>query len=58
MERKNNVGTYVIKISDTKDSTWQGTITWVNRNRSEYFRSALELLKMIDCGAEDVEYGY
>lgn len=28
--------------------TWQGKVTWAEKNRSQYFRSALELLKLMD----------
>lgn len=47
-----NIGTFVLKILNRKNSTWQGTVTWVEEERSQNFRSALELLKLID-GALD-----
>ena len=31
-----------------QNSTWQGSVTWVDEQREQYFRSALELLKLID----------
>ena len=45
-------GTFVIKILNKQHSTWQGSVTWVEEQRTQNFRSALELLKMID-GALD-----
>ena len=45
-------GTFVIKILDKQHSTWQGSVTWVEEQRTQNFRSALELLKLID-GALD-----
>ena len=47
-----NTGTFIIKIMNTQNSTWQGSVTWVEEQRTQNFRSALELLKMID-GAID-----
>ena len=41
-------GTFVIKILNKQHSTWQGSVTWVEEQRTQNFRSALELLKMID----------
>ena len=41
-------GTFVIKILNKQYSTWQGSVTWVEEQRTQNFRSALELLKMID----------
>ena len=40
--------TFIIKILSRKNSTWQGTVTWVEEGRTQNFRSALELLKLID----------
>lgn len=45
-------GTFIVKILDKQNSTWQGTVTWVEENKVQNFRSALELLKLID-GALD-----
>ena len=45
-------GTFIVKILNQQNSTWQGTITWVEEQRTQNFRSALELLKLID-GALD-----
>lgn len=45
-------GTFIVKILNRQNSTWQGTITWVEEHKIQNFRSALELLKLID-GALD-----
>ena len=47
-ENKKNTGTFVLKILNRQNSTWQGNITWVEKKKSENFRSALEMLKLID----------
>ena len=47
-------GTFVIKILNKQHSTWQGSVTWVEEQKTQNFRSALELLKLID-GALDEE---
>ena len=33
--------------------TWQGKLTWAEKNRSQYFRSTLELLKLMDRALTD-----
>ncbi|MFR0951726.1 MAG: hypothetical protein ACLSGK_02375 [Lachnospiraceae bacterium] len=44
---------FLIKIVRiNKNGTWQGSVTWVEEQREQHFRSALELLKLID-GALD-----
>ena len=45
-KRKGNM--FVVEIKDTENKTWQGSSTWTDIGRTEYFRSALELLKLID----------
>ena len=40
--------TFVIKVMNTQNATWQGTVTWTDGKRTEPFRSALELIKMMD----------
>ena len=49
---KKNTGTFIINIKSRHNATWQGTITWADENKVQNFRSALELLTMID-GALD-----
>ena len=51
--------TFVVKILDSQNSTWQGRVTWVEENKTQHFRSALELLKMIDSvvNREEIEGG-
>ena len=51
---KNNgeQGTFIIRVEQRQHSSWQGRVTWVEEGKTENFRSALELLKMID-GALD-----
>ncbi|MDD3362353.1 MAG: hypothetical protein PHW34_11840 [Hespellia sp.] len=44
--------TFIVKILDQQNASWQGNITWVEENREQYFRSTLELLKMIDGALE------
>jgi len=44
--------TFIVKIMNRQNSTWQGNVTWVEEQESQNFRSALELIKMID-GALD-----
>ena len=40
--------TFILKILDRQNSTWQGSILWVEQQNEQYFRSALEMLKLID----------
>lgn len=43
-----STGTFIVKILNKQNSTWQGSVTWVEEQRTQHFRSALELIKLID----------
>lgn len=51
--RKGN--TFIVTILDEQNSTWQGQINWVEEKKEQCFRSALEMLKLMDeaLGSED-----
>ena len=48
MEIRREKETFIIRILGTENATWQGSITWTEKNKVQHFRSALELLRMID----------
>ena len=41
-------GTLEISVKFMQNSTWQGEIHWVEKNQKQNFRSALEMLKLMD----------
>jgi len=47
-ESGKNKGTFEISVRYMQNSTWQGQILWVEENRKQNFRSALEMLKLMD----------
>lgn len=47
--------TFLVKILNKQNATWQGTVTWVEEQQVQNFRSALELLKLIDGAIEEKE---
>ena len=47
-------GTFVIHVSHCDNATWQGEVTWAEANKKKSFRSALELIRLID-GALEVD---
>ena len=48
MPGKNEHGTFIVKVDRCQNDTWQGRVVWADENRTEHFRSALELIKMMD----------
>lgn len=48
LERSGELATFVIHVKYRQNSTWQGDIFWAEKQEKIYFRSALEMLKLID----------
>ena len=48
-----NKGTFIVKIDRCQNETWQGRVVWADENKTEYFRSALELMQLIDGAVKD-----
>lgn len=47
--------TFVVRIQYRQNASWQGQVTWAEENKTVPFRSALELLKLIDSTAAEQE---
>lgn len=39
---------FIVEIKSREHHSWQGTVAWVEGKKRENFRSALELLRLID----------
>ena len=50
--------TFIVKVEYLQHGTWQGQLIWAEENRQMRFRSALELIKLMDeatkAGAQSV----
>ena len=44
--------TFVVEVIDQQHASWQGTVKWVNTGKKENFRSALELIRLLDSALE------
>ncbi len=49
--KRNN--SFLVVIKETQNNTWQGTIEWIEKNEKQSFRSALEMIKLIDSAIDD-----
>lgn len=52
---KKNLRTFIIQIKGTENGTWQGTVDWVEKKERVAFRSALELIRLMDSSIDDQE---
>ena len=40
--------TFIVRVTYRQNASWQGEVTWVDRQKKERFRSALELVRLLD----------
>lgn len=45
--------TFIIEIKSCQNETWQGSVSWVEGKKKQSFRSALELLKLMDSAIDE-----
>ena len=45
--------TFIVQVQYQQNCTWQGQVTWSQKNDCKHFRSELELIKLIDSAAEE-----
>ena len=63
LDKRGEKGTFIIQVQYRQNSSWQGKVVWVEENKTQHFRSALELIKLMDgalsegakSGSEDLE---
>ena len=42
----------MVRIISQENATWQGQVTWLDRDESKTYRSMLELIRLIDGAVE------
>ena len=45
---RGDTASFVVRVCYRQNSTWQGTLRWVDGGKEANFRSALELIRLID----------
>ena len=49
-----DLGSFIIRVQHRQNSSWQGRITWVEKNQTMYFRSAWEMMKLMESALDTV----
>lgn len=55
LKKHGELGTFVIRVQHREHSSWQGRITWMEKNQTLCFRSIWEMLKLIASAVETGE---
>lgn len=53
MERKGQLATFAVRILFRQNASWQGSVSWLEGEREESFRSVLELVLLMDSAMQE-----
>ena len=48
LSKHGDLGTFIIRVQHRQNSSWQGRITWMDQNKTVYFRSIWEMIKLVE----------
>ncbi|MDO4567273.1 MAG: hypothetical protein Q4B42_08075 [Oscillospiraceae bacterium] len=55
LQHKGDIATFVIHVKYRQNASWQGNIVWAEKKQESSFRSALEMIKLIDAALDQSE---
>ena len=54
LRQHGDMGSFIIRVQHRQNSSWQGRITWMEKNQTVYFRSVWEMMKLIENALDTV----
>lgn len=57
LKKHGELGTFIVRVQHRQNSSWQGRITWMERDRTLCFRSIWEMIKLIASAVETAGEG-
>lgn len=55
LSQHGDLGSFIIRVQHRQNSSWQGRITWMEQDKTLYFRSIWEMIKLIASAVETTE---
>ncbi len=55
LSKHGDEGTFIVRVQQRQNSSWQGRITWVDEDKTVFFRSVWEMMKLIDAALASKE---
>lgn len=55
LRKHGELGSFVVRVQHRQNGSWQGRITWMEKDQTLCFRSAWELLKLIESAVETIK---
>ena len=54
LKKHGDLGTFIIRVQHRQNSSWQGRITWMEEDKTVYFRSIWEMIKLVESALDSV----
>ena len=54
LRKHGDLGSFIIRVQHRQNSSWQGRITWVEKNQTMLFRSVWEMIKLMESALDTV----
>ena len=55
LSKHGDLGTFIVRVQHRQNSSWQGRITWMERDKTINFRSVWEMVKLIESAVESTD---
>ena len=52
LSKHGDLGSFIIRVQQRQNSSMQGRLTWVEKNKTVRFRSVWEMIRLIDRAVE------
>ncbi len=54
LQKHGDLGTFIVRVQHRQNSSWQGRITWMEKDKTISFRSVWEMIKLIESAVDTV----
>jgi hypothetical protein len=54
LSKHGDLGTFIVRVQHRQNSSWQGRITWMEKDKTISFRSVWEMVKLIESAVDTV----
>ena len=55
LEKRGDLGTFIVRVQHRQNSSWQGRLTWIEEDKTVYFRSIWEMIKLVESALDTVD---
>ena len=55
LRKRGDLGSFIVRVQHRQNSSWQGRITWIEEDKTVYFRSIWEMIKLVESALDTVD---